>query len=52
VYQKHWNDFAYSDWVSLGGNTRYTPAAVSPAADTIDLFVVGNDGQLWGRAYS
>lgn len=52
VYQKHWNDFTYSDWVDLGGNTSYAPAAVALAPDNIAMFVIGRDGQLWGREYA
>jgi hypothetical protein len=51
VYQKHWDDFSYLDWATLDGHTPFAPAAVSPEPNNIVMFVIGYDGQLWGRTY-
>jgi hypothetical protein len=39
-------------YTNLGGTIKYGPAAVSWAADRLDLFAVGSDGALYHRAGS
>ena len=38
-----------SDWQNLGGSLASPPVAVSWGPNRLDVFAIGNDGQLWHR---
>ena len=39
-------------WTGLGGNVITAPAAVSPAAGSIEVYAVGTDHAVWRDALS
>ena len=47
---KHWDGTAWSAWQNLGGVLTSSPAAVSPSAGVIDVFVRGTNGVLYEKA--
>ncbi|MGA2885050.1 MAG: carboxypeptidase regulatory-like domain-containing protein [Halobacteriota archaeon] len=49
LWYKTWNGATWSNATSLGGNLTSAPAATSPAAGTIDVFVRGTNGGLYEK---
>src|SRR5665647_164577 len=47
-----WNDGSAHGWENLGGYLTSSPGAISQSAGTIDVFVRGGDGALWGKSYA
>ena len=43
---------AWSGWVALGGGINGAPSAISPAADTLDVYVRGADNQLYQKYWT
>jgi uncharacterized protein YkwD len=52
VYYRGYNSAGWGAWQSMGGNTPYSPAAVSWGSDRIDVFAAGTDGGLWHTDYA
>jgi len=53
LYQKTYDNSAWSGWTSLGGQLASTtgPAVSSQAAGQLDVFVIGMNNALWHRSY-
>jgi Uncharacterized protein conserved in bacteria (DUF2334) len=54
LWHRSYNNSAWSDWESLGGQLAATtgPAVSSQAAGQLDVFVIGTDQALWHRSYA
>ena len=52
LYQKTWNGAAWGAYINLGGVCLSGPAAVSRAANQLDVFVVGTDNAVHHRHFN
>lgn len=49
LWTKEWTDYGWTEWQSIGGNVRGTPAVVSWKDGRIDLFVRGADTHVYHK---
>lgn len=52
IGHKHLDGTTWSDWLSLGGDTRYSPAIASWEPGRLDVFYTGTDNNLHHRYWS
>lgn len=52
IGHKHLDGTTWSDWLSLGGDTRYSPAIASWGTGRLDVFYTGTDNNLHHRYWS